>query len=91
MTKYQLKARIVSETVIRKSIVSDVVDKVFDIIAEEMNHNRKVSIDNFGVFTTSEVKARTMRNLVNGDSIEIPAHKKVNFKASKALKERINE
>ena len=67
------------------------VDGVFAIITEELTQNGKVSINEFGIFTAADVKARTARNPHTGDEIEVPSHKKVKFKAAKTLKEKINK
>ena len=91
MTKKELKARIAKETSIKKNIVSDVVDGVFAIITEELAQNGKVSINEFGIFTAADVKARTARNPHTGDEIDVPAHKKVKFKAAKVLNEKVNK
>ena len=91
MTKNELKARIAQETSIRKNVVSDVVDGVFALITEELSREGKVSISDFGIFTAADVNARTARNPATGDKIEIPAHKKVKFKASKVLNLKVNK
>ena len=91
MTKKELKSRISKKTNIRKAIISDIVDGVFAIITEELGKGEKVVIQDFGIFTTADTKARTAHNPHTGEEVEVQAHKKVKFKASKALKENINK
>ena len=91
MTKKELQSRISKETNIRKAIVSDIVDGVFAIINEELAKGEKVSIQDFGIFTTVDTKARKAHNPHTGEEVEIQAHKKVKFRPSKSLKENINK
>ena len=91
MTKNELKSQIAKETRIRKSNVSDVVDGVFAIIAEELAKGEKVTIADFGIFTAADVKPRTARNPITGEAVEVLAHKKAKFKPSKVLNLKINK
>ena len=91
MTKKELQSRISKETNIRKAIVSDIVDDVFAIITEELAKGEKVSIQDFGIFTAVDTKARTAHNPRSGEEVKVPAHKKVKFKPAKVLKESVNK
>lgn len=60
------------------------------IIADALAAGESVAIQGFGTFKLADVKARKGRNPKTGETIEIPAHRKVTFHPSPALKDRIN-
>ena len=51
----------------------------------------KVQLLGFGTFEIKTVEAREGRNPKTGETIQIDAHKKVNFTSAQALKDQINE
>lgn len=62
---------------------------VFENIEEACRNGETVSVRGFGTFSLKETKARQGRNPQTGDTIEIPAGKKISFKNSASLKERL--
>jgi len=67
------------------------VGSVLDAIVAGMRADGKVSIVGFGTFSVADRAARTCRNPLNGEAIEVPAKKAPKFKASASLKAVVNE
>ncbi len=61
-----------------------------DVVTEELTKGEKVQLVGFGTFEVSERPARTGRNPLTKETIEIAASKAPKFKAGKALKDVIN-
>ena len=75
---------------IGKKDAENIVDDVFNRIADELASAEGVNIHNFGKFSVTIRNARKGRNPVTGEEISIPAKKAVQFKPSKTLKEQDN-
>ena len=86
--------KVIAETVAEKHNLtkkesSEIVDLVFDTVAEALKDGAKVDIAGFGKF---EVKTRASRTGINPqtkETIEIPSSKVPGFKASKSLKDLV--
>ncbi|WP_178338093.1 HU family DNA-binding protein [Candidatus Avelusimicrobium facis] len=61
------------------------VDKVFEIIKHGLQRDGKVVISNFGTFHLKTALPVTRRNPKTGEKVQVPAKKKVRFKASANL------
>ena len=72
-----------------KKDAGQLVDIMFDKLAEALQQEDRFSYPNFGTFTVKERAEREGRNPRTGDPITIPASKGVNFKPSPSLKERL--
>ncbi len=73
-----------------KKEAGEIVDLVFETMAQALENGDRVDISGFGKF---EVKARASRQGINPqtkETIEIPSSKIPGFKASKKLKDRVN-
>ncbi|MCD6413468.1 MAG: HU family DNA-binding protein [Elusimicrobia bacterium] len=64
-----------------KSVVSSIV--------EALKSDGKITISGLGTFKVKETKARKGRNPKTGEAIDIPASKRVSFKAASGLKKII--
>jgi DNA-binding protein HU-beta len=60
-------------------------------ITEELKVGNDVTLHGFGKFSTKTTAARTGRNPITGDPVDIPAKRKVVFKPQKMLKEAVQE
>jgi len=60
-------------------------------ITEELKVGNDVTLHGFGKFSTKNTAARTGRNPITGDPVDIPAKRKVVFKPQKMLKEAVQE
>ncbi|QQG42737.1 MAG: HU family DNA-binding protein [Candidatus Giovannonibacteria bacterium] len=74
---------------VSKKHAEEVVDFVFDSIADCLKKGEEVSIAGFGVFAVKERKARTARNPRTGEVVQVPAMTVPRFRAGKGLKEAV--
>lgn len=74
---------------VSKKHAEEVVDFVFDTIAETMKKGDEVSIAGFGSFVVKHRKARQARNPKTGATVNVPAMKVPKFKAGKGLKDTV--
>jgi DNA-binding protein HU-beta len=88
MKKQELIQRIAEEVNVPKPKVKAVVDKVFDIVAEEIAKGETVSVPGLGKFTTQERPATTRTNPETGETVEVPAKQVVKFKQAKPKAEK---
>ena len=72
-----------------KKHAEEVVDFVFDTIADTMKRGDEVSIAGFGTFVAKQRKARQARNPKTGAAVNVPAMKVPKFKAGKGLKDAV--
>lgn len=69
-----------------QTTISSVVNALTDTINTAMTDGETVAIAGLGTFTPKDTAARTARNPSTGAIVNIPAGKKVAFKASSRLK-----
>ena len=87
MNKNELIAKVAETIDLPKKEVAQVVDAVFNTIAEALQNGEKVQLVGFGNFEVRERMARKGRNPQTGEEIDIPASKVPAFRPGKALKE----
>ena len=73
-----------------KSATAQVIDAFTEIVGSALAKGDTVRLIRFGSFSVGARAARTGRNPVTGEAIQIPAAKTVRFTAGKAFKERVN-
>jgi len=73
------------------SEVEQVLDNFLELTSKSLNDEEKVSISDFGTFSTKKTKPRTTFNALLNKEIEIPAKTKVSFSPAKSLAEDINK
>lgn len=66
------------------------IDAVINCIELNLKGENKISLIGFGNFEVKHRAEREGRNLQTGEPMTIKAHKVVNFKAGKGLKEAVN-
>lgn len=64
---------------------------LIDLVKQDLQESGKSNITNFGSFTVKEVAERQGQNPQTGETITIPAHRRVSFSPYKALREKVNE
>lgn len=85
MNKAQLVDAIAEKTATKKE-AQEMVDTLLDTIKGSLKKKEDVAISGFGTFKVKQTKARMGRNPKTGETIQIPAKKKIAFRASKDLK-----
>ena len=91
-TKRDLVLKIYSETGMRQSDVTKIVQLILDSLADEIVAGRTVELRNFGIFEMVTHQARIGRNPNNPKKdMIIPARNVVKFRAGKELKKRVEK
>lgn len=93
MTKKDLIENImgrVENTDLKKKDVEAVFDAVIDTFKSALANGEKVQLIGFGTFDVRERAARSGRNPMTGETIQIAASKNVSFKAGSELKGLVN-
>jgi len=88
MNKAELIEVVAQKTETKKQ-AQEIVDLILDTIKSTLSKNEAVAIAGLGAFKVKQTKARMGRNPKTGESIQIPAKKKVSFKVAKDLKEAV--
>ena len=72
-----------------KKETADILEMLTESITSIMKTGDKLNWSGLGIFKVANRKAREGRNPKTGETIKIPASKKVRFTPSKALKETV--
>jgi integration host factor subunit beta len=77
---------------LKRSQIEAIFDIMFDTISEGLTKAMPVELRDFGRFSTKTIKAKyNARNPKTGEIIYVPKKKKISFKMSKHLKQKINK
>src|SRR6516162_10389934 len=90
MKKSDLVDTIAGKVGLPKAQVQQMVDDVFDLIADGLARGEKIDLRGFGTFSVRDSAARQGRNPQTGEAISIPARRVPGFKPGKELKEKVN-
>ena len=77
---------VVAKNTNTKKEAKEIVETLFETIKNSLKKREPVAISGFGTFKVKETKERQGRNPKTGETIQIPAKKKIAFRASKELK-----
>lgn len=92
MNKSDLVNEVSKRTDVPVANVTKVVNAFLDVIGDELKEGNKVTLVNFGSFEAKEYAETKGRNPRNPEEeITVPSQTRPKFKASKKLKEKINE
>ena len=86
LNKTELVAKVAAETGQSQATVSSVLDGVFAAVSETVADGGKVSIPGWLSFEAVATAARTGHNPRTGESIQIPAGKRVKVSVGSKLK-----
>ena len=86
LNKTELVAKIAAETGQSQAAVSNVLDGLFAAVSETVAAGGKVAIPGWLSIETATTSARTGRNPRTGETIEIPAGKRVKVSVGSKLK-----
>lgn len=89
MTKKDIVAKVAENCGITKKDATEFVNMTFDTIVAGIENEGKVSIPGIGTFERKQVEERPGRNPQTGETLVIPAHGTIKFKASKSLKDAV--
>jgi DNA-binding protein HU-beta len=89
ISKKDLVNAIAEKSEYTKEAVHDIATAVFEEIADTLSDGKEISIYKFGTFSVKDTEPRTGRNPATGETIEIPAGKRVSFKFSSFIKKSV--
>ena len=89
MTKSELIEAVSQRTSLPKKRAEDIVNAVFDTMADALLENKRIEVRGFGSFSIRTYDARTGRNPRTGESVDVDEKKSVHFKVGKELRERV--
>ncbi len=87
--KTQLIQMLADKTGVSKKDASMHLEAVVETLTGLLRKGEKINITGLGIFKVADRKAREGRNPRTGETIQIPASKKLRFTASKVLKEAV--
>ena len=70
--------------------IEKLVNSIIDLISESLRKNKRVEVRNFGTFSIRSREKRLSRNPKTGTSVLVEAKKHPYFRASKNLKQSLN-
>ena len=91
MTKIDVIENLYERLNLPKKDVAKVVESVFDIIRETLQHEDKLMISGFGDFIIRNKRARRGRNPQRGSDIVISPRRILAFKPSSVFKASFNQ
>ena len=91
LTRETLRNTLYQNLGFSKNISSDLISDVFEEIISNLKISKEVKISSFGTFKTIEKKERIGRNPKTKEDAIISARRVVVFRASKQLKQKINQ
>lgn len=86
MTKVELVSTIADRTGLSKRQAEEAIDATLKTVADTLSSGRSVGLPGLGTFTVKDTAARTGIKPGTSEKIQIPAGRKVSFKASTTLK-----
>ena len=89
MTKPELIESVATATGQTKTDTEQTLDAFLDRIANALTTGERVEWRGFGIWEAKETKARKGRNPATGEAMEIPASRRLTFRPSKELKNRL--
>ncbi|MCC6934260.1 MAG: HU family DNA-binding protein [Candidatus Yanofskybacteria bacterium] len=89
MKKTQLIQMLADKSGLSKKDQSAQLDIFVETLTGLLRKGEKINITGLGIFKVADRKAREGRNPRTGETIQIPASKKLRFTPSKVLKEAV--
>jgi len=89
LTRVELTDAIVREVGLTRQESSHLLDRMLDMISENLEQDGSVKLSRFGNFNVRKKAAREGRNPKTGIQATISARKVVTFKPSPMLKDRV--
>lgn len=90
MNKQELVRKIAEKADLGINQADRALKAMTDTITEALKDGDTVALVGFGTFSVKDRAARTGRNPLTGETIQIAASKSPGFKAGKALKDAVN-
>jgi nucleoid DNA-binding protein len=91
MTKKEIVRSIAEKLNLTLLATRDIVQHVFDQIAETLVEENRIELRNFGVFAVKKRAARKARNPRTGDEVQVKEKYVVVFKSGKLLENALQK
>jgi len=91
MTRKEFSEMLGEKSLFSASKCAEFVEMVFEAMAETLEKGEKIKITGFGNFVVRDKAARTGRNPLTGEKMEIAARRVVKFKPSALLRKTLNK
>lgn len=91
MNKLDLIKNVATETGYTQKDITTVINSMLEIIKNQVKSGETVQISDFGKFSSTERAARTARNPVTGDPVEVAASRAFKFSPSASVKKMMKE
>ena len=91
LTKKEIVSSIYMQLGFSKKVSETLLDDILDLLVEKLVINKKVKISKFGTFIVRNKKKRIGRNPKTKEESNVSERNVLLFKASKELKNYINE
>jgi DNA-binding protein HU-beta len=90
ITFSDLISKVAEKTGASKQFIHDLLKEMGSVVKEGLGRDGRVRIKGLGYFKLKWIKTRSGRNPQTGETIEIPAHNKVNFRPELSFRRYIN-
>ncbi|MBL4597028.1 MAG: integration host factor subunit alpha [Robiginitomaculum sp.] len=90
VTRADLSDALIREVGLSRQDSSDLVDRVFELISDELAAGKSVKLSSFGAFHGRNKPRRMGRNPKTGEEVSIEPRRVLVFKSSQVLKERVD-
>ena len=90
VTLKQIAADLADKHELSKKLMNEILgDDLVTLLVKNLKKGNRVRIAGLGILQVKKRAARTGRNPATGETIQIPAKKKIAFRAAKELKEAV--
>jgi DNA-binding protein HU-beta len=89
VTLKQIAAELAGEHELSKKDVEALFEGMITHFGKNLKKGKRIRIKGLGILQVKKTSARTGRNPATGETIQIPAKKKVAFRVAKELKETV--
>jgi len=90
ITKKELIDRIAESTRIKRVVVKTTVQNILDEIISELVKGNRLEFRDFGVLEPRDRAPRMAQNPKTLERIDVPAKRRVKFKAGRLMKQKLN-
>jgi integration host factor subunit alpha len=91
MTKAEIVYAVQNGTGVSNKDAAVLVESLFEMIKEHLEKGKDIKMPGFGNFLVREKRERIGRNPKTGEAIPVTARKRVSFKPSPILRDRVNK
>ncbi len=91
VTRADLSEAVYQNVGLSRTESAELVDKMFELVSEALEKDKKVKLSSFGSFLVRSKSERIGRNPKTGEEVPILPRKVLVFKPSSVLKNKINK